>query len=362
MKQPLQASSDFIPHLHAFRGFAIINICFIHAWVVAIYYVKPSAPNTDADKIQGAINAALFHSSTLYFTIISGILFSMILSKRPWKKFFVTKIQNVVFPYLFITLIYSLAIWPTVPGQPIELNVAGDFASFVSIVVDNVITGKAMFHLWYIPVLVILFLCTPIIMFLVRRPSMIWIVILLVAAPLVVSRTDGLNIDIPTVSYFLGAYTMGVYLGAHYANKIEWFERNIWSLVLIVVVLTIALTYCYLIDFHKIGYISLTETMHYIHKTIVAGIALVLLKRWELSLPSWLMKLGDYSFSIYFIHAIFLYGLYVLMNNLLLEPPNAVFTFILGIVFFIVSVVGSIVMASLFQSLLKKKSRYLVGV
>jgi len=257
MNESLKSDRSFIPHLHAFRGFAIINIVFIHCWVTAIYFVKPSAPVTKSDTFQGAINEALFHGSTLYFTLISGILFSIILSQRPWKKFFASKAQNVVLPYVFVTLVYSLVIWPMGPSNPVKMANLLEFISFIQSVFKNVFAGTAMFHLWYMPILIILFLCTPVIDFLLRNKQSKWLLILIIAAPLIVSRTSGLDIDIPTVTYFLGAYTLGIYMGVNYTSVIECLERKLLPLVVIAALLTIALSYGHL---KNLGDLSIVST------------------------------------------------------------------------------------------------------
>ena len=61
----------------------------------------------DASKVW-VVNEALFHSSTSYFALISGILFALVLRTRGWTAFFRGKMLNVVSPYIVMTLLFTL--------------------------------------------------------------------------------------------------------------------------------------------------------------------------------------------------------------------------------------------------------------
>ena len=71
------SNNGFLGYVHSFRGFAILNIVAIHAVVVAL--IVPADWNPDPAAPLYVLNETLFHDSTLYFALISGILFSSIL-------------------------------------------------------------------------------------------------------------------------------------------------------------------------------------------------------------------------------------------------------------------------------------------
>ena len=102
-------SNTYIQHLHAFRGFAILNVVGAHAWSFMIFWTGGlTAPGLDwlfwsAETI--------FHGSTLYFAIISGILFTRILKGKSWKQFFQSKFTNVLLPYIVTTLLLTAYYW-----------------------------------------------------------------------------------------------------------------------------------------------------------------------------------------------------------------------------------------------------------
>src|SRR6056297_2213580 len=76
---------SFLGYLHSFRGFAIINIVFIHAFAYALFLANDNS--LDPKDPIGMANGLLFHNSTIYFAVISGILFSVVLKSKGYKRF-----------------------------------------------------------------------------------------------------------------------------------------------------------------------------------------------------------------------------------------------------------------------------------
>ncbi len=74
-------------HLHAFRAFSIFNVVACHALSEQVWLA--GGPQTSvASNILNAFTESLFHGSTIYFALISGVLFSLFLSHRGWSRFF----------------------------------------------------------------------------------------------------------------------------------------------------------------------------------------------------------------------------------------------------------------------------------
>jgi hypothetical protein len=78
-------------------AFAIINIVAIHAFEF-IFYMAGTVENGSEEALGylAWADGILLHDSTLYFTFISGILFSMILAKRVIRGF---RHQNLIMWY-----------------------------------------------------------------------------------------------------------------------------------------------------------------------------------------------------------------------------------------------------------------------
>ena len=104
------------------------------------------------------VSEIFYHDSTLYFAIISGLLFTRVLEPKGYFKFYTSKVKNILLPYLFFTLLLTFI--------AIRFHDARSFQDglvyYFSKVLRNLIYGKANFALWYIPVLIVLYLATPV--------------------------------------------------------------------------------------------------------------------------------------------------------------------------------------------------------
>ena len=152
----MEQKQSFLGYLHSFRGFAILNIVMIHGIVFPI--MAANEFNYDKTKLLPIINEVLFHDATIYFAIISGLLFSAVLQSRGYKKFYKSKILNVFLPYLFFTFLFSIFKPPSEEGM---FGIHSEFLPYLQAVGTNLIYGKAQFTYWYLPVLFGIFIVTP---------------------------------------------------------------------------------------------------------------------------------------------------------------------------------------------------------
>lgn len=97
-------NKPFVNSIHAFRGFAIINIVAIHAIEFIFFFAGTAQSPQKPDLTLFAwTESILFHDATLYFTFISGILFSLVLAERGYARFFKSKLSYVILPYRCLT-------------------------------------------------------------------------------------------------------------------------------------------------------------------------------------------------------------------------------------------------------------------
>lgn len=351
-------TTKFIPSLHAFRGFAIINIVAIHA-IEFIFFFAGTAditPKPDLTPFAWG-ESILFHDSTLYFTFISAILFSLILAERGYAHFFKSKLTNVVLPYLFFTCIVTWRNW----GLDGTLTIFdGSLLDFTALVGKNLLTGGAIFSFWYIPVLFVLYLATPLFSTLLTMNKAKWLVVLLILAPLVCSRAWP-DITWTNFAYFLGAYMLGMVVGKNYRKTIELTERYRLLLALIAVVSTAVLVGLFYLESPKWGMIIFTESTWYVQKIAIAGLVILLFERTMTSVPKWLDVLGNYAFSIYFLHAYLLFEMYEVMAKIIAPPTNLTTILALALLNVVLVIAISVVMTYAVKLLLGKYSRNIVG-
>jgi len=343
----------FIPELHAFRGFAIINIAAIHCWVEAIHFLG-RGPAWPGDRYLAAVNEALFHGSTLYFALISGLLYSAVLRDHAWPTFFRRKLTNVVVPYVIFTTALTAMNWPPPDGS------GGDLSGFAVRVVAHLLNGSAMYHLWYIPVLVLLYLSTPLIAVILEHAKAKWLIYPLMLVPLVSPRVWP-QFSWITYLYFLGAYCVGIYLGRSYAAKMELVVKWKTPILATAIVMTALLVYAYIIGWSTIAGLPFRESLFYLQKISIAVLILVLLRAQGEGSPRVLDPLATYAFTIYFLHALLIYWFRVGLNGLDLPSPGLAGTVLWGGAFLVASVALSVIFAVIVRRVLGKWSRPLIG-
>lgn len=348
----------FMPSLHAFRGFAIINIVAVHA-IEFIFYFAGTAESISKPDLKPFEwgDSILFHDSTLYFAFISGILFSLILVERGYARFFRSKLINVVLPYLFFTCIMT---WRHRAGDGTLTIFDGSLAEFIVLVGKNLLTGGAVFSFWYIPVLLVLYLATPIFSKLLAIQKAKWVVILIILSPLVCSRAWP-EVTWTNFVYFLGAYMLGMVVGENYKKTIEIIERYLLLVALIAIVSTAVLVGLFYFERPKWGIVAFAESAWYVQKIAIAGLVILLFERVMNSVPKWLDVLGNYAFSIYFLHAYLLFEMYGVMAKIIDPPTSLPIILGLAILNVVLVTVISVVITYILKLLLGKYSRSIVG-
>ena len=375
----MTTSANYIQHLHAFRGFAILSVVGAHAWSFMIFWT--GGLDVDGLKWLFWLTETVFHGSTIYFAIISGLLFNLVLAEKSWSSFFNSKINHVLFPYLILTFALTGFYWHYVIESG---EVANTLSSYLKIASQNLITGKADIHFWYIPVLAFLFLATPLLAWLQRKSNLVFVLIILL--PLMVSRSPFPDFIKPqSFVYFLGAYALGMAMGTHYQQVKQFVsERKVWLLAtaLISSVLLYAL---YVVDYQPGSLFSVRQTLVYIQKVAICLLVLHWLSALEGSddmtlgsnlgansgansdastenrIPNWLMSLGTYAFAIFFLHVIFIGTVIQTVRPILDESRSTALIGLFGSISFVAAVLGSIALAYVIKRLLGKHSRKLVG-
>lgn len=346
--------TNFLAHLHALRGIAIVTILGAHAWSFIIFW---TGSLNDDIKPLFQFTESLFHGSTLYFALISGVLFSKVLSTKRWRTFYQSKFTNVVLPYLVMTVFYTLLYWQ---GTARYLEENGQEPDLLLTLLSNFGTAGSAIHFWYIPVLLFLFAMTPLLWGLLQQRR--WTLVILAAAPLVISRSTFPNFLEPqSFIYFLGAYSLGMLIGKHLEELTVW-TRNHRILLFIVSVLTTATIF----GLFKSGYevsawYSVIQTLIYIQKVAIFMLLMQWLESMQESIPKVLIKLGDYAFAIFFLHLFVMGTVISLVGDIAANNRDPITIFALGTLNIVVAVSGSMLIAWILKKIFKKHSRKLVG-
>lgn len=349
----------FLGYLHSFRGLAILKIVLGHAVAAAFISAYGNFDDTAPIIIMSEI---FYHDSTIYFAIISGVLFTKVLKPKGYCTFYSSKVKNILLPYIFVTLVLTLI--------KIKFNYVSGFQEgiiyYSSKVFQNLIFGKVNFALWYIPVLIFLYLITPVLEFLQTKNRVTKLLFsLIIIMPLYVSRVQVLTeyvFRIETMLYFTGAYAFGMYLGKDLETKLQLVKKYSLYILTVVFICTIVLFYFYYNQIDLIGKVSLRELVFYIQKICFALIFIMLFKALGDKQPPWMFPIARDSFSIYFIHGTILYAispLFLFISGAEFIEP---FNIILGaFVLLVLSVFISMLIVFILKKIFGKNSRMIIG-
>lgn len=349
--------------VHSFRGFAILNVVAVHAFSLAV--IVPRNWAVDPTSPLSVVNETLFHDATVYFALISGLLFSSILRPRGYRSFFRSKAMHVLLPYIACTIVFSLVRWDET-GNGVLAWPTG-WSDYIGSILPNLLRGEAQFTYWYIPVLLVLFALTPVLSTLTRARSYralpAW---LLMLAPLVFSRpefVDGTSqIVAGTVVYFLGAYTVGLYLGNDLDSRLDRIAEHRSLLIAAAVLGSAILVGLQLAQVNRFGSFSLQESVFYVQKMSLAALVLLWLRGLQGMQPRWLTHFANDAFSIYFLHAFFILLLADLAWVFVHDPAYLPWSpFVSGPLFFAFGLATSLLVVRLLRGLLGKGSRLLIG-
>ena len=355
--------AGYLGYVHSFRGFAILNVVAVHAFAMAVLIPRnwvsdPTGPLT-------VFSETLFHDATVYFALISGLLFSSILRTRGYRSFYRSKAMNVLLPYIVCTLVFSAMRWDET-GTGI-LAWPSSWSDYIDSILPNLMHGGAQFTYWYIPVLLVLFAITPLLSVLTTAKSYAaipgWLVML---APLVFSRpefAEGVSqTGAGTIIYFTGAYTVGVYLGNHLEPLLDRIAAYRKFLIAAAVLSTAILIELQLAQVNRFGGYSLQESIFYIQKISLAALVLLWLRTLEARQPRWLTYFADEAFSIYFLHVFFILLLadlaYALVHNPAFLPWSV---YVVGPMYIAFALAMSVLVVRLMRLLFGKNSRLLIG-
>jgi len=250
----------------------------------------------------------LITGTTALFVFISGFFFHNIFRKKyNYKSFMMKKTKNVLVPYLLLTTIYILiyfSIRQEVPF-PFELHENSYLDNIYSLFADYA-AGRHLTAYWYIPFIMLIFLCSPLFRYLmhlnsaylIALTSVLFLVSMYVQRPLL-----ALN-PLHSVVYFIPFYLFGIIYSMHKNSVDHWISNKTIVLGLSVLCLTIGMSY--------LGQAGNAEKVYpwvwagfdlmVIQKVLLILFALSWLNKYEAVEIPWLGFIASISFALFFIH------------------------------------------------------------
>ena len=357
----------FLNSINYFRGIAIIIIVMTHSYGVAHWDVY-NAPSL-FEKLFYSFNL----NGSVFFVFISGYLYNHIFFPNfEYKKFLLKKAKFVLLPYLICT---TLPIIYTIFDRQNEwlLNFVfvnggrgflpdGMLEQPLKAIGWFLITGRAVYAYWFIPMIIIIFIISPLINLLIKSGHLLKVILLLLPISMIVHRPIHNVNPLHSLVYFLPVYLLGIYSSIN-RKKILIALESVWSkIALILTAISLILIQVLVLNawgnFNKAFFAVTIPDINIIQKILLCFLFISLLDNLEETNIAPLKKTAQTSFAIYFIHPFLIPPLTRLPKVLGLNFHGNLFTLLITTA---VMVGLSIAIAQLIKLIFKKNSRYIIG-
>lgn len=357
----------FLNSINYFRGIAIILIVMTHSYGIAHWNVFNNA----------SLLEKLFYSFNLngsvFFVFISGYLYYHIFyAKFQYQKFLTKKIQFVLVPYLICSTLPILYTVFDLNNEWIFHIVfdSGGRGFLPDSIKDKPLlsilwflaTGRATYAYWFIPMIILIFIISPLINNLIRSKYLLSVILILIPISMIVHRPLQNMNPLHSLVYFLPIYLLGIYSSIN-RQKILHYLQNNW-IKLAILLLSILLGLIQVLVFNITGNFSknflliTVPDINIIQKILLCFLFISVLESWEQTDIKSLKKTAETSFAIYFIHPFLIRPLTRLSKNLGFQFDGNLFTLLIAT---FLMITFSIIIAQTIKLILKKKSRYLIG-
>ena len=348
--------TKILNYINVFRGLAILLIIMGHTMQ---FGAQSSMINI--------LNCEMICGGTALFIFISGFLFQHLSGKYEFKNYMSKKWTNVIMPYLFVS----------VPGIILCLfcpiaykNSFAGLDPFIQIPLHLTIGRVHNTPTWFIPMIIIFFLCSWLFLKLEKKgilykllPLLFLITIFLPRGVAEYENTLGLDYlmkywiyvkyIITNFFHFISLYVFGMYCSANKGIIDKFYDKRVllWILMLLFSAFDIFIQYKYQYSNYTISKIFLTM------------LVLAYLKHYDelilshKKINSTLDFIAKYSFGLFFIHWYWFFAynqLFNLANVIPLIDGNFVFTILVVLMRFLVVAIISLLSLFVVKNILLK--------
>ncbi len=350
----------FLNSINYFRGIAILIIVFGHSYGLSEINI-----NTLFDR---AFFSLMKHGS-VYFIFISGFLFHHIFFVKnadfSYLKFLKKKVNYVFVPYFLISIIPIVVKVLYLDEKQYIADWAAD--NPLLSILWYIGTGRIFVGYWYVPTGMILFVFSPLVIWIINSKYCLPIIIFLLTVSLVIHRPL-LNLDpIHSTIYFFPTYILGAFASKHRKNVYSFMKnkRTLFLVLAILLAFIQALFWDASGSLKRSSFLAIDYTLSVnfidiilIQKLIICFLLMSWLATYEETNIKALNQLAQKSFAIYFIHPILMSsGRWILFKNDFYYEGNYFLWLTVGFCLLL----GSMGIAQIIKNIFKKNSRYLIG-
>jgi surface polysaccharide O-acyltransferase-like enzyme len=311
--------------------------------VHTIYLISDAAPN-----LYNILSVLLANSSIL-FVFISGYLFQYLIADFKYTTYLTKKFKNVILPYIIMSVpaIILLLTRPEWSNMSWIMTESFQHKPVIIKIMLFYVTGSHLPQLWFIPMITIIYLISPLLHYLDRNPKFYYCIPLLIVIAIIVDRPPLNDNTLQSFIFFLPIYLIGMHT-SHYSKEYFNFLTKYWVVVLIAFAVLTGLTF-------------VDEKVTYIQKITATFLFLFLFSKLSSHrIDALLGLIARYSFGIFFIHKYSIIFIGTMYDKLSL---GSIFNSgILGLtVSYILIVALSIALLLPIKLIFKKNSRLITG-
>ncbi|MFD2167979.1 acyltransferase [Thalassotalea euphylliae] len=328
----------FLGYIHYFRAIAIF-------FIVAGHTIDAFAWPAGSD-IERVLRILISNGSTL-FVFIAGYLFQHLTTKYSTKKYYLSKLKNVIVPYLLIS-IPAIVIFVAIMVRETAWQGFYDNPEWLQVILFYV-TGIHLAPLWFVPMITLFYLVAPLLVKGDKSGKLYWLIPLAIVTSCFVAR----GLPHQSFIHFFSVYILGMY-ASRYKEALNPILGQTKTILLFGALVC-------LFAFVEFSTTDATMTYwNYLQKTSMCFFFIGLLFKVNDKLTSkFVSNIADTSFGVFFIHSYVLTGMKMgydklsggkVSGDILSYSVMAIFVLLLCV--FIINAI---------QKVFGKKSRYLVG-
>jgi hypothetical protein len=291
----------------------------------------------------------VFSNGAFFFVFIAGFVFQHLLYKFDYKKYLVSRFMLVVLPYLLVS-IPAVVAWTFLfqksgYGIPHDLNLEPWWyrAGFYYL------TGQHMAPLWFIPMIIMFYLLSPLFRIIDRFPIIYLSIPLLMVVSYYYPRTWS--------PWWQFVHFFPVYIIGMWASR---YKEQLLGRVY---------QYRYLVFFAYLGFVgyeflvmhSVQSFFNYMNKFCLSFLLIALLAHYSDRPFKWLFWFAVINFSVFFLHTYANAGLKIIFTGGPAQSIPIVGNFAYQLVYFSVVVGISIIGALVVKKITGRYSKYLIG-
>ncbi|MEZ9855575.1 acyltransferase family protein, partial [Vibrio breoganii] len=192
----------FIKAINWFRAIAIISVVFTHV-----------EKNTLPSGIVGETIYSILFNGTFYFIFISGYLFYHLKDRFEYKKYLKTKIRNVLSPYIiqYVLVLLLITLFNLYVFSSNWVVNWTDLTSRNGFIWHIIVGGAINGPLWFIPMITIFFIVSPLIIRLGKSRYFNIFVVLSLFVSFVTFRPNEYIYPLYMFIHFFGIYLLGIW-------------------------------------------------------------------------------------------------------------------------------------------------------